>query len=86
MADTNSMSAAEIVAAIRARKITATQVAKAAFARAEQVKDLNALIFVNKDPALAATAEIDEWSRPEPLPLAGLPIVIKDNINTADMP
>jgi Asp-tRNA(Asn)/Glu-tRNA(Gln) amidotransferase A subunit family amidase len=86
MADSNSMSAAEIVAAIRARKITATQVAKAAFARAEQVRDLNALIIVNKDPALAAAAEIDEWSRPEPLPLAGLPIVIKDNINTADMP
>ena len=80
------MSAAEIVAAIRAKKITATAVAKAAFERAEQVKDLNALIFVNKDPALAAAAEIDEWSRPEPVPLAGLPIVIKDNINTADMP
>jgi Asp-tRNA(Asn)/Glu-tRNA(Gln) amidotransferase A subunit family amidase len=41
---------------------------------------------VNKDPALAAAAEIDAWSRPGPLPLAGLPIVIKDNINTADMP
>jgi Asp-tRNA(Asn)/Glu-tRNA(Gln) amidotransferase A subunit family amidase len=86
MADSSSMSATEIVAAIRAKKITATEVAKAAFARAEQVKDLNSLIIVNSDPALAAAAEIDEWSRPEPLPLAGLPIVIKDNINTADMP
>ena len=58
---------------------------KAAFARAEQMKDLNALIIVNKDPALAAAAEIDEGDR-SPVPLAGLPIVIKDNINTADMP
>ena len=86
MANPGSMSAAETVAAIRDRKITATEVAKAAFARADQVRDLNALIVVNKDPALAAAAEIDAWSRPGPLPLAGLPIVIKDNINTADMP
>jgi mandelamide amidase len=86
MADSSAMSAGEIVAAIRDRKISATDVAKAAFARAEQVKDLNALIILNKDPGLAAAAEIDSWDRPGPLPLAGLPIVVKDNINTADMP
>ncbi|MDP1869117.1 MAG: indoleacetamide hydrolase [Bradyrhizobium sp.] len=86
MANPSLMSATELVAAIRDRKITATDVAKAAFARAEQVKDLNSLIFVNKDPALAGAAEIDSWERPGPLPLAGLPIVVKDNINTADMP
>jgi mandelamide amidase len=85
MADPNLMSAAEIVAAIREKKTTATEVAKAAFARAGQVKDLNALIIVNKEPALAAAAEIDEGDR-GPLPLAGLPVVIKDNINTADLP
>ncbi len=85
MANPSLMSAAEIIAAIRNKKITATDVAKAAFARAEQVKDLNALIFLNKDPALAAAAEIDEGGR-GPLPLAGLPVVIKDNINTVDMP
>ena len=85
MADPSPMSAAEIVAAIKDKKITAADVAKAAFARAEQVKDLNALIFLNKDPALAAAAEIDDGGR-GPLPLAGLPIVVKDNINTADMP
>ena len=86
MANSSSMSAVEIVAAIRDKKIKAADVAKAAFARAEQVKDLNSLIHVNKDPAMAAAAEIDEWSRTGPLPLAGLPIVVKDNINTADMP
>ena len=59
MADPSLMSATEIVAAIRDKKISATDVAKAAIARAEQVKDLNALIILNKDPALAAAAEID---------------------------
>jgi mandelamide amidase len=86
MANPGPMSAAEIVAAIREKKTTATEVAKAAFARAEQVKDLNSLIHTNKDPAMAAAAEIDAGTRIGPLPLAGLPIVVKDNINTADMP
>jgi mandelamide amidase len=86
MADPNSMSATEIVAAIRDKKITATEIVKAAIARAKQVKDLNSLIILNEGPALAAAAEIDSWERPGPLPLAGLPVVIKDNINTVDMP
>src|SRR3954468_11585839 len=87
MAQSIPSSAAEIIAAIRAKKITATAVTKAAIERAEQLKDLNAFIFLNKDGALAAAAEIDEGrSGPFAGPLAGLPIVIKDNINTADMP
>src|ERR1700709_2779428 len=83
MAQTIPSSAAEIVAAIRNKKITATAVAKAAIERAEQLKDLNAFIFFNKDGALATAAEIDEGRSG---PLAGLPIVIKENINTSDMP
>ncbi|HEV7411185.1 MAG TPA: amidase family protein, partial [Bradyrhizobium sp.] len=83
MAQSIPSSAAEIVAAIRTKKITATAVAKAAIERAEQLKDLNAFIFLNKDGALATAAEIDEGRSG---PLAGLPIVIKDNINTSDMP
>jgi indoleacetamide hydrolase len=85
MADSNAMTAADIVAAIRNKQIKAIDVTKAAIARAEQVRDLNALITLNADPAIAAAAEIDDGYR-GPLPLAGLPIVIKDNINTADMP
>src|SRR6195952_3832169 len=83
MAQSIPSSAAEIVAAIRTKKKTATAVTKAAIERAEQLKDLNAFIFLNKDGALAAAAEIDEGRSG---PLAGLPIVIKDNINTSDMP
>jgi mandelamide amidase len=89
MADSASPSAADIVAAVRAKKITATDLAKAAFARAKQLQDLNIFIHLNEDPALAAAAEIDE-GRTGPIAtgglLAGLPIVIKDNINTVDMP
>src|SRR3954454_15754438 len=83
MAQSIPSSAAEIIAAIRTKKITATAVTKAAIERAEQLKDLNAFIFLNKDGALATAAEVDEGRSG---PLAGLPVVIKDNINTIDLP
>ena len=60
MAQSIPSSAAEIVAAIRDKKITATAVTKAAIERAEQLKDLNAFIFLNKDGALVTAAEIDD--------------------------
>src|SRR3954453_5829376 len=83
MAQSIPSSASEIIAAIRAKKITATAVTKAAIERAEQLKELNAFIFLNKDGALATAAEVDEGRSG---PLAGLPIVVKDNINTRDYP
>jgi mandelamide amidase len=84
MADSHSPTAAEIVASIRDKKITAVSVVRAALERAEQLKDLNAFITLNRDGALAAAAEVDAGERTGAL--AGLPIVVKDNINSADMP
>ncbi len=88
MAQTAPQSAAAIVAAIREKRMTATEAVKAALARAEVTKHLNAFITIDADGALAAAKKVDEAvaaGRPLP-PLAGLPIVVKDNINTADMP
>ncbi len=84
MADSSSPTAAEIVAAIRNKKMTAVGAVQAALERAEQLKDLNAFIILNKDGALAAAAKVDSGEKTGAL--AGLPIVVKDNINTADMP
>jgi mandelamide amidase len=81
---TDSSTAAEIVAAIRDGKITAVSAVRAALERAEQLKDLNAFILLNRDRALAAAAKVDSGETIGAL--AGLPIVVKDNINTADMP
>ncbi|MGV3634366.1 MAG: indoleacetamide hydrolase [Pseudorhodoplanes sp.] len=77
-----------IVAAIRDKRLTATDAVKAALARAEAMKHLNAIITLNTDGALAAAKKIDDMvAAGQPLPpLAGLPIVVKDNINTAEMP
>jgi mandelamide amidase len=84
MADSTSPTAAEIVASIRDKKMTAVSAVRAALDRAEQLKDLNAFIILNKDAALAAAAQVDAGQKTGPL--AGLPIVVKDNINTIDMP
>jgi Asp-tRNA(Asn)/Glu-tRNA(Gln) amidotransferase A subunit family amidase len=84
MADSSSSTAAEIVADIRSKKMTAVSAVRAALERAEQLKDLNAFIVLNKDGALAAAALVDKGEKTGAL--AGLPIVVKDNINTSDMP
>jgi len=73
-----------IVADIRSKKMTAVNAVRAALERAEQAKDLNAFIVLNRDGALAAAGRVDKGETTGAL--AGLPIVVKDNINTADMP
>ncbi|MGY4175269.1 Asp-tRNA(Asn)/Glu-tRNA(Gln) amidotransferase A subunit family amidase [Bradyrhizobium sp. USDA 4518] len=84
MADTNETTAAEILADIRAGKVTAISVVEAALDRAERLKHLNAFIVLNRDGALAAAREVDAGTRTGVL--AGLPIVVKDNINTSELP
>jgi len=84
MADTPSPTAAELVASIRDKKISAVSAVRAALERAEQQKDLNAFVILNRDGALAAAALVDAGKTTGAL--AGLPIVVKDNINTADLP
>lgn len=84
MADTRSPTAAELVASIRDKKITAVSAVRAALERAEQLKNLNAFIVLNRDGALAAASRVDAGETTGTL--AGLPIVVKDNINTADLP
>src|ERR1700730_3463129 len=84
MADSSSSTSAEIVADIRTGKMTAVSAVQAALERAEQIKDLNAFIILNRDGALTAATKVDAGEKRGAL--AGLPIVVKDNINTTDMP
>src|SRR5258705_804332 len=60
MADSSSSTAAEIVADIRSKKMTAVSAVRAALERAEQLKDLNAFIVLNKHRALAAAPPVDK--------------------------
>ena len=65
MADTPLPTAAELVASIRDKKISAVSAVRAALERAEQLKDLNAFIVLNREGALAAA----RWSMPARKPV-----------------
>lgn len=74
-------SATQTVRAVQAREVTAEQLTQEALKRVEATRDLNALVSLN-DQALEQAAAIHKRVEAgESLPLAGLPIVIKDNIN-----
>lgn len=80
------LSLTEVAAAIRSGKATSTQVVQACLARIEVYDPkLDAFITVMKNPALAAAAQLDAEQKAGKLrgPLHGVPIAIKDNIDTA---
>lgn len=83
-----AMSSSQAVAAIRSGRLSAEAYVSTLLARAEQLKDLNAFIVLDRVGAVAAARKIDALrGSGAPLPaLAGLPIVVKDNINTRDLP
>ncbi|MEO8059617.1 MAG: amidase family protein, partial [Burkholderiales bacterium] len=82
------MNSAQAVAAIRTGRLSAEAYVSTLLARAEQLKDLNAFIVLDRAGAIAAARKVDAMrSSGVALPrLAGLPIVVKDNINTRDLP
>ncbi len=83
-----ALTSSQAVAAIKVGSLSAEVYVTTLLARAEAMKDLNALITLNTTGALTAARNIDAMRKAgTALPaLAGLPIVVKDNINTRDLP
>ncbi|WP_025597205.1 indoleacetamide hydrolase [Burkholderia sp. WSM2230] len=83
-----ALSATEAVAAIQSGRLNATDYVATLLARAAALETLNALTVIDLDGALAAARRIDALSADARarLPLAGLPIVVKENINTVGLP
>jgi amidase len=81
----HELSAADAVSLLRSGAITSQALVGACLARIES-EDGRLGAFEHLDPAaaLAAARRIDEM-RPKP-PLAGLPVAVKDIIDTADLP
>jgi aspartyl-tRNA(Asn)/glutamyl-tRNA(Gln) amidotransferase subunit A len=74
-------SAREIAAGVTAGQTTAVETAKAALARIEAAKALNAVVTTDPARTLADAAAVDARLRAgETMLLAGVPIVVKDNI------
>ena len=82
------MTASDALSRIRSGRMSAEAYVVAMLDRAEKLKDLNALITVDRAGATAQARRIDQMrASGATLPvLAGLPIVVKDNINSRDLP
>ncbi|WP_321929554.1 indoleacetamide hydrolase [Paraburkholderia guartelaensis] len=78
------LSATQAVEAIHAGQLKAADYVATLLARAQALSNLNALTVLDVEGALAAAQRIDSLGANERarLPLAGLPVVVKDNINT----
>src|SRR5260370_7970129 len=84
--DLAAMSLAEAAARIRARTLSPVQLTEACLARIEIYNPkLNAFITVLRERALAQARELEAEQRAGKLrgPLHGIPIGLKDNIDTA---
>jgi aspartyl-tRNA(Asn)/glutamyl-tRNA(Gln) amidotransferase subunit A len=69
--------------AVNAGEISAKEVAKASLKRMEEVDaQLGIFLTVNPEMVMARAEELDRSIKEKPLPLAGVPIAIKDNICT----
>ncbi|WP_322046671.1 indoleacetamide hydrolase [Paraburkholderia sp. J67] len=78
------LTSTQVVEAIRAGRLKAADYVATLIARAQALARLNALTVLDMEGALAAAQRIDALGAGERahLPLAGLPVVVKDNINT----
>ncbi|KJC41139.1 amidase [Bradyrhizobium sp. LTSP857] len=74
-------SARGIAADVTAGRTSAVETTKAALGRIEAAKSLNAVVTIDAARSLADAAAVDDRLRAgETMPLAGVPIVVKDNI------
>ena len=82
------LSACDAVAAMHSGRFTALSYAEALLARCAERSDLNAFITLDPDAVRAAARAADaRQAAGEVLgPLHGLPVPVKDSINTADLP
>ncbi len=82
-----ALTASQALAAYKAGTLTATTYVTNLINRAKSLSDLNAMITIDEAGALAAAKQVDaDRAAGKTLgALAGLPIVVKDNINTKGM-
>lgn len=87
MPDWTSLAAREIRDAVTAGETSAVEVCEACLARIDRLDArLRAFLTVDRGGALARAAAIDRRPRDTPpLPLAGVPVAVKDNLSTAGL-
>jgi indoleacetamide hydrolase len=88
MTDLHELGVVEASVAIRRSEVTSEALASALLRRAQTLKSLNAFITLDSHRILSAARAADRKRATGGAlgPLHGVPIAIKDNIDTADMP
>ena len=86
--DLTELTATEAVGAMQRGDVSAQDYASALLTRCEARKDLNAFRTLQPERVLAAACDADQFrsSGAELGPLHGLPIPVKDSVNTKDYP
>jgi mandelamide amidase len=86
--DLDALTATQVAVDLCAGKITSKALTTAALARAKARADLNAFITLDEAGAMKAAEVFDAGRKKKGAckPLAGVPIVIKDNIEVAGLP
>ena len=85
MSELTRLSAAQLVAKVKSREITASEVAEAFLARIEAVEPkVKSLLTITAEKARAQATAVDAKlaAGEDPGPLAGVPVVLKDNLCT----
>lgn len=87
-ADLLELSAVEAIGAMQSGSVTAEEYALALLAQCERGQVLNAFIALDADQVLVAARAADQLRKSggELGPLHGLPIPVKDSVNTRDLP
>lgn len=85
--DPTTLSAIEIASAVNQKRLQVTGLAEAFIQRLESVNPLlNAVVFWSAEAIWLQARELDARLRSESLPLAGVPVIIKDTMWVAGWP
>ena len=88
MTDVLDLSIVDVATQVQKGTLTARQVTEAALSRIDQTRDLNALLYVSRDAALAAADAVDAKRKSGATlgKLAGVPIAIATDHNPGSSP
>lgn len=81
-----SLTATEVLDLFASGELTSEYYARLLLAQCRRHRDLNSFIWLNEEHLLASARAADARRRRSPKPLLGVPLALKDNIDTAQAP